>query len=72
VKTHYRLPTGLYTASRDRYAREWRRLGKVVGRVFGGRLCGYDPNLLMYDADGFGSYTVPAWQALRLQELEER
>ena len=45
-----RLPFGGTTRSVERYVREWRKVGRVVAKVFGPKAecCAFDPGLTIW------------------------
>jgi len=45
------LPNGQFTTDTKEYVREWRRVGDCLAEIVGGTLWGFDPDVLIRDAN---------------------
>lgn len=58
---HYRLPSGKTTVNLKRYLTAWRKLHKTAAKVFGRRVIGFDPGILLE-----GAFDIPTQAAIQL------
>lgn len=63
VPTTYRMPDSTYTTSRKKYLEAWTKMGEDFGKIIGGTLLGFDPDLTYripdsYNSENFSPFTV--------------
>ena len=70
MSENFRLPSGNYTTSTQRYLSEWKKLTKAVEQKLDARVYAFDPDVAVCKPGWRGSVTLPLWVAKKIAGLD--